>query len=290
MVLIFGTTIKSIALQYETGKHPIGVFDSGYGGLTVLKEIIAHLPQYDYVYLGDNARAPYGNRSFETVYQYTLECVQWFFRQGCPLVILACNTASAKALRTIQQKDLAVLAPGNRVLGVIRPTSEIIGQFTQSRQVGILATNGTVQSQSYLLEIEKFFPDIQVTQLACPMWVPLVENNEHESGGADYFVKKKIDEILQQQPAIDTLLLACTHYPLLKKKIEKYTPADIRVIAQGEIVANSLADYLKRHPEMDRRLTKGGSRAFYTTDSVDDFNNHASIFFGQPLSAMHISL
>ncbi len=278
------------ALNNPAVKHPIGVFDSGYGGLTVLKEIVARLPQYDYIYLGDNARAPYGNRSFETVYHYTLDCVRWFFRQGCPLVILACNTASAKALRTIQQKDLPLLQPDNRVLGVIRPTSEIIGHFTQTREVGILATNGTVQSQSYLLEIEKFFPDIHVTQLACPMWVPLVENNEHESEGADYFIKQKIDQLLQQRPDIDTLLLACTHYPLLKNKIEKYTPPGIRIISQGEIVAGSLADYLQRHPEMDERLSREGSKAFYTTDAVEDFENHASIFFGSPISAMHVDL
>lgn len=270
--------------------QPIGVFDSGYGGLAVLKEIVAKLPQYDYLYLGDNARAPYGNRSFETVYHYTLDCVRWFFAQGCPLVILACNTASAKALRTIQQVDLPLMQPGNRVLGIIRPTAEVIGQYTQSRHVGVLATKGTVLSESYKLEINKAFPDIIVTQQACPMWVPLVENNEHESAGADYFVKTKLDEILQKDPAIDALLLACTHYPLLLNKIKQYTPPGVAVIAQGEIVAASLENYLQRHPEMETRLNKQGKRAFYTTDDAADFAAHASIFFGEPVKAQHVSL
>jgi glutamate racemase len=270
--------------------QPIGVFDSGYGGLTVLKEIVAKLPGYDYVYLGDNSRAPYGSRSFETVYHYTLQCVEWLFAQGCPLVILACNTASAKALRSIQQKDLPSLAPNNRVLGVIRPTSEVIGTYTKTNQVGILATNGTVQSQSYLLEIEKFFPRVQVTQEACPMWVPLVENNEYETEGADFFIQKNIRQLLQKQPAIDTLLLACTHYPLLQHKIKQYLPEGITIISQGAIVANSLADYLQRHPEMESRLSRQGERHFYTTDAPADFDAAAAKFYGQQVASTHVGL
>jgi glutamate racemase len=268
----------------------IGVFDSGYGGLTILKEIVAKLPQYDYIYLGDNARAPYGNRSFTTVYHYTLQCVEWFFKQGCPLVILACNTASAKALRTIQQHDLQTIAPDKRVLGVIRPTTELIGQYTKSKKVGILATNGTVQSQSYVIEIKKFYPELQVIQEACPMWVPLVENNEFDGHGTDYFIKKHIHQLLKREPRIDAILLACTHYPLLLKKITEYTPVDIRILAQGEIVAISLADYLRRHPEMQTRLSKNGSRTFYTTDSTEDFDNHAAIFYGKPIQSKHVDL
>lgn len=271
-------------------KGSIGVFDSGYGGLTVLKEIVKTLPQYDYIYLGDNSRAPYGNRSFETVYHYTLQCVEWFFKQNCPLVILACNTASAKALRTIQQNDLPKIAPDKRVLGVIRPTTEIIGNYTKSRNVGILATNGTVQSGSYVIEIEKFFPDIKVYQEACPMWVPLVENNEHEGHGADFFIKKNIHQLLKQEPRIDTILLACTHYPLLMKKIEEHTPVDITILSQGEIVSKSLADYLLRHPEMESRLEKNSKRSFYTTDSTQDFDNHAAIFFGEQVQSKHADI
>jgi len=214
-------------------RHPIGVFDSGYGGLTVLKSMVARLPQYDYVYLGDNARAPYGNRSFETVYHYTLQCVRWLFDQGCPLVILACNTASAKALRTIQQNDLPNIAGSNRVLGVIRPTTEVIGNFTRSGKVGVLATRGTVLSGSYPIEIEKFFPDLAVYQQACPLWVPLIENNEHDKPGADYFVKEYLDQLQQQAPGIDTVLLACTHYPLLKEKISRFLPQGTTLISQG---------------------------------------------------------
>ena len=269
---------------------PIGIFDSGYGGLTVLKEIVAKLPQYDYVYLGDNARAPYGNRSFNTVYHYTLQCVKWFFDQGCPLVILACNTASAKALRTIQQHDLQMIAPDKRVLGVIRPTTEVIGRYTKSKRVGILATNGTVQSQSYVIEIEKFYPDVKVVQEACPMWVPLVENNEYDTHGADFFIKKNIHQLLKRDPRIDTILLACTHYPVLLKKIIEYTPMDITILTQGEIVAVSLADYLHRHPEMETRLSKTGKMIFYTTDSTEDFDNHGAIFFGKKVKSKHIDL
>jgi glutamate racemase len=271
-------------------QKPIGVFDSGYGGLTVLKEIVNKLPQYDYIYLGDNARAPYGNRSFDTVYQYTLQCVEWFFKQGCCLVILACNTASAKALRTIQQNDLPRIAPDRRVLGVIRPTSEIIGTYSETESVGILATNGTVSSNSYPIEIEKFFPGIKVYQEACPMWVPLVENNEHESSGADFFVRKNLHNIFEKGERIDVLLLACTHYPLLKSKIEQHLPVGVKLLSQGEIVANSLADYLERHPEIESQCSRNGQRQFHTTDSTEDFDNHATIFFGQAVQAKHLDL
>jgi len=270
--------------------HPIGIFDSGYGGLTVFKSIKEKLPQYDYIYLGDNARAPYGNRSFDTVHEYTLECVQWFFKMGCPLVILACNTASAKALRTIQQQDLAKIDPERRVLGVIRPTAEVIGQYTKTKHVGVLGTKGTIGSGSYQIEIEKFSPEVTVHQLACPMWVPLIEYKEYQSEGADYFVKKYLDELLTQSKAIDTILLACTHYPLLEEKIKKYLPENIQVVAQGDIVANSLEDYLNRHPEIEAQLTKGGNIRLFTTDDVDDFNEHGSIFFGKELNAEHLDL
>jgi glutamate racemase len=271
-------------------RQAIGVFDSGYGGLTVLKEMVARLPQYDYIYLGDNARAPYGNRSFETVYQYTLQSVQWLFHQGCPLVILACNTASAKALRTIQQHDLPRIAPDNRVLGVIRPTTEVVGNYTLSGNVGILATRGTVLSESYPIEIAKFYPRIHVFQQACPLWVPLIENNEHDKPGADYFVREYMDLLREQCADIDTVLLACTHYPLLKDKIARCLPAGSRLISQGEIVAGSLADYLQRHPEIENRCSKSGELRFYTTDSPEDFNSHASIFYGRELQSSHILL
>lgn len=270
--------------------NPIGVFDSGYGGLTVLKEIIHKLPQYDYIYLGDNARAPYGNRSFDTVYRYTLECVKWFFSQGCHLVILACNTASAKALRTIQQNDLPNIDKQKRVLGVIRPTTEVIGNYSESKHVGILATSGTVSSGSYVLEIQKFYPDVKVYQQACPLWVPLVENNEYDNHGTDFFVKKCIQQLLQQDEAIDTVLLACTHYPLLLDKIREYSPADMKILTQGEIVAASLENYLRRHTEIESKCSKHGEREFYTTDSTEDFDNHASIFFGERVQSRHIDL
>ncbi len=271
-------------------KGPIGVFDSGYGGLTILRDLVSALPDYDYCYLGDSARAPYGNRSFATVYQYTLQCVQWFFKQGCPLVILACNTASAKALRTIQQSDLPKIAPHNRVLGVIRPTAEVIGQYTKKGKVGVLATQGTVSSGSYPLEIEKFFPDLQVFQEACPMWVPLIENNEHRSKGADYFVKKHIESILNKEKGIDVLLLACTHYPLLRPLIEKHLPSGVRLLSQGEIVAASLSDYLHRHPEISDRCTLKGEQKFFTTDSAPDFDAQAAQFFGAPVRAYTVNL
>ncbi len=269
---------------------PIGVFDSGYGGLTVLKEFVAQLPQYDYLYLGDNGRSPYGTRSFDTVYRYTLECVQWLLKQNCPLIILACNTASAKALRTIQQNDLPHIDPNVRVLGVIRPTTEVIGQHTKTNNIGILATSGTVQSGSYKIEIEKFYPNITIEQEACPMWVPLVENNEHLSNGADYFVQKHINHILEKNKEIDTLLLACTHYPLLKQKIQQFLPPHITLLSQAEIVTDSLKDYLHRHPEIETKLTKDYSRTFYTTDAAEDFDSHATTFFGQPVQSKHVDL
>jgi glutamate racemase len=271
-------------------QHPIGIFDSGYGGLTVMKDIVKKLPQYDYLYLGDNARAPYGDRSFQTVYLYTLQCVKWLFSQGCHLVILACNTASAKALRTIQQKDLEKIAPGKRVLGVIRPTSEIIGQYSKSGHIGVMGTTGTVQSGSYEIEIKKFFPGIHVTQEACPMWVPLVENNEYNKEGADFFIRGNIDDIIRKDPQIDTLLLACTHYPLLMDKIRALTPAAVSIVQQGAIVADSLANYLERHPEISSRCSKDGQRMFYTTGEPVEFEVRGTDFYGQPIEAQHVEL
>lgn len=271
-------------------QQPIGVFDSGYGGLTILKELVKTLPEYDYLYMGDNARAPYGPRSFDTVYQYTLQCVQWFFDQGCELVVLACNTASAKALRTIQQKDLPKIDPRKRVLGVIRPTTEVIGHYSKSGSVGILGTTGTVISESYPIEIAKFFPSLKVYQEACPMWVPLVENHEYDKPGADYFIQQHLDRLFRQSSDIDTLLLACTHYPLLMEKIQAFAPAGTTVLSQGTIVAASLKAYLHRHPEMEKRCSKQGTQTFYTTDSVVDFDNHASIFFGEKLWSKHLEL
>jgi glutamate racemase len=269
---------------------PVGVFDSGYGGLTVLKEIVRMLPSYDYIYLGDNARAPYGTRSFETVYEYTLQSVKWLLEKECPLVILACNTASAKALRTIQQKDLIKRNDISRVLGVIRPTAEIIGNYTKTKKIGILATNGTVESLSYPLEIEKFFPEVDVFQRACPLWVPLIENNEYASPGADYFVKKDVDGLLNNAHEIDTVLLACTHYPLLMEKIKKNVPANVQIISQGEIVAASLKDYLDRHPEIEQKCSKNSQLQFYTTDSAKDFDKHSATFFGREVNSIHVDL
>lgn len=262
-------------------KGPIGVFDSGYGGLTILDKIRKQMPEYDYLYLGDNARTPYGPRSFEVVYEFTLQAVKKLFELGCPLVILACNTASAKALRTIQQTNLPVIDPTRRVLGVIRPTAECIDQLTKSRHIGILATSGTIKSESYLMEIHKLFPDVTVTGEACPMWVPLVENNEYQSKGADYFVQKHINQLLEKDSDIDTLILGCTHYPLLIEKIRQFTPAHIRIVPQGEYVARSLQDYLRRHPEMDSRCTKNGICRFLTTESTSKFEESASIFLRQ---------
>ena len=270
--------------------QPIGVFDSGYGGLTVLKSIIAKLPGYDFIYMGDNARAPYGNRSFETVYQYTREAVNWFFSRGCPLVILACNTSSAKALRTIQQQDLAESGTPNRVLGVIRPTTEKAGLLSKTGHIGILATSGTVISESYVLEIKKFFPDVKVFQQACPLWVPLIENNEHLGAGADYFVKKYADELLRQSSQIDTVLLACTHYPLLMEKLKTCFPSSIQLVAQGEIVADSLVKYLRNHPEINERCSKKHQLSFYTTDDNLDFDRHAGYFYGDKVKSERLFL
>ena len=271
-------------------KGPIGVFDSGYGGLTILKEIRKLLPEYDFMYLGDNARTPYGTRSFEVVYEFTLQAVIRLFELGCPLVILACNTASAKALRSIQQNDLPYLDNSRRVLGVIRPTAESIGEVTVSRHVGILATSGTIKSESYPMEIKKLYPDIKVTGVACPMWVPLVENNEFNSDGADFFVKKYINELLEKDNQIDTIVLGCTHYPLLIDKIREFTPDGIRIITQGEYVADSLKDYLKRHNEINSRCTKGGDCQFLTTESVEKFKESASIFLHEDVSVKSITL
>lgn len=281
----------SLESQNSKNLGKIGIFDSGYGGLTVMRSIVDVLPAYDYLYLGDNARAPYGNRSFETVYQYTLECVNWLFNEGCELVILACNTASAKALRQIQQMDLPLRTDRHkRVLGVIRPTSELVGNFTQTGVVGVLGTEGTVKSESYLKEIEKFFPKIVVEQEACPMWVYLVEHNQLEGEGADYFVRQHMDRIFNRNPNIDTLLLACTHYPLLINTIKKYLPTGVEVISQGGIVAQQLLDYLLRHPEMEVCLSCNGSREFVTTDDALTFEQHASHFFGQSLLAKHVEI
>lgn len=269
---------------------PIGVFDSGYGGLTILREIKEALPQYDFIYLGDNARTPYGTRSFEIVYEFTLQAVTKLFEMGCHLVILACNTASAKALRTIQINDLPHLDVTRRVLGVIRPTVEGIGAITHSRHVGVLATNGTILSQSYPLEIRKLFPDITVSSQACPLWVPLVENNEAQGEGTDYFVKKYIDELMAKDPQIDTIILGCTHYPLLLPKIKQYLPAGVEVVSQGAWVADSLKDYLRRHPEMDKKCTKGGRCVYRTTESEEKFTESASIFLNESIRGERINL
>lgn len=269
---------------------PIGVFDSGYGGLTILEEIRKVMPGYDYIYLGDNARTPYGTRSFDVVYQYTLECVNKLFEMGCHLVILACNTASAKALRSIQQVDLPRIDPGRRVLGVIRPTVEVLDQVTQTGHVGIFATPGTVQSDSYPIEAHKIFPDIRITTEACPMWVPLIENNEHLSEGAAYFVQQNIRNLLKKDAQIDSVVLGCTHYPLIVPTIRRYLPTRIKIISQGEIVARSLKLYLERHPEMDTKCTKKGVTKYYTTESTEKFINSASIFLHVRITAERISL
>ena len=271
-------------------KKPIGVFDSGFGGLTVLKEIVKQLPNYDYLYLGDNARAPYGSRSFETVYEYTLECVKQLFAMDCELVILACNTASAKALRNIQQHDLPKIAPEKRVLGVIRPTTEVVGKLSKTGHVGVLGTTGTITSNSYPIEIEKFYPNIIVHQEACPMWVPIVENNEIESEAADLFIQKNLSNLLAKDKNIDTIILGCTHYPLLIRKIKKHLPSNIILVSQGEIVAEGLAHYLKRHPEMEERCSKGKSIEFYTTDSPENFDKAASMFYGTEVRSKHLEL
>lgn len=269
---------------------PIGLFDSGYGGLTIFDKIHQLMPGYDYVYLGDNARSPYGTRSFEVVYQFTRQAVSRLFESGCQLVILACNTASAKALRTIQQKDLPTWDPNRRVLGVIRPTVELVDTISRTKHIGIVGTSGTITSNSYTIEIGRMYPHIQVTGEACPMWVPLVENNEFNSPGADYFVHKYIDQLLEQDPEIDTIILGCTHYPLLMDKIRQFTPSHIRLVAQGEYVARSLKDYLSRHTDMRTRCTAGSSCEFLTTESVEKFQEAASIFLHQQVHVRSITL
>lgn len=269
---------------------PIGIFDSGYGGLTILNQIRQHLPQYDYLYLGDNARTPYGSRSFEIVYEFTLQAVSKLFEIGCHLVILACNTASAKALRSIQMNNLPVMDAERRVLGVIRPTVECIGSITKSRHIGILATAGTIKSDSYPLEIHKLFPDITVNGEACPMWVPLVENNEYAENGADYFVQKHISRLLEKDKNIDTIILGCTHYPLLLSKIKQYTPKEITIVSQGEYVAESLRDYLKRHPKMEAKCTKNATCHFLTTEAENKFSESASTFLNQTIKVERVSI
>jgi glutamate racemase len=271
-------------------QQSIGVFDSGYGGLTVFKSILKKLPDYNYIYLGDNGRAPYGDRSFDTIYEYTLECVEWLFAQNCPLVILACNTASAKALRSIQQNVLPDKYPGYRVLGVIRPTAEIVGDFTKSKVVGVMGTRGTVSSESYLMEIDHFFPDVKVLQQSCPMWVPLIENNEHLDPGADYFVKEYVDELLAKDAHIDCIILACTHYPLLIPKIKEFLPQGIDLLGQDDIVADSLVSYLDRHPEIASQIGKSGKRTFFTSGDPVAFDASASIFFGETINSNRVDL
>lgn len=276
--------------QFPSQSGPIGVFDSGYGGLTILSEIRKRLPQYDFLYLGDNARTPYGSRSFDVVYEYTRQCVEKLFELGCPLVILGCNTASAKALKSIQMSDLPVWNPDRRVLGVIRPTVEQIASYTKTKHVGLFATIGTVQSESYPIEIHKLFPEIEVSSLACPLWVPLVENSEYADDGADYFVKKYVGQLLEKDREIDTVILGCTHYPLLLPKIKKYLPENIRIISQGAIVASSLENYLSRHRSLESLLTRGGGCKFLTTESEEKFKKSASIFLSEEIDVSHIQL
>ena len=276
--------------QYSQQPGSIGVFDSGYGGLTILHGIRQLLPDYDYIYLGDNARAPYGSRSFDVVYQFTRQAVMKLFESGCQLVILGCNTASAKALRSIQQNDLPKLDPQRRVLGVIRPTAEVIGKLTHSRHVGVLATEGTIKSHSYKLEIQKLWNDVMVTGIPCPLWVPIIENNEADTPGADYFVKKRIDLILERDPQIDTLILGCTHYPILMPKIRKHVPENVQIVAQGEYVAKSLQDYLRRHPDMEQRCTKHGTVRYLTTENPEKFKENAQIFIHEEVNVEHVDL
>ena len=276
--------------MFSNSPGPIGIFDSGYGGLTILHGIRQLLPEYDYLYLGDNARAPYGPRSFDVVYEFTRQAVLKLFEMGCHLVILGCNTASAKALRSIQQKDLPKIDPERRVLGVIRPTAEVIGSLTKTRHVGVLATEGTIKSESYNLEIRKLYPDIEVSGVACPFWVPLVEYNEADSPGADYFVKKRIDQIMRLDAKIDTIILGCTHYPLLMPKILKYLPAGVRVVPQGEYVAESLKAYLERHPQIEQHCARGGTVSYLTTENPEKFKEQAQIFLHEPVEVENISL
>lgn len=276
--------------QFPSLQGPIGVFDSGYGGLTILEKIRQLMPQYDYIYLGDNARSPYGTRSFDVVYEFTRQSTEMLFKLGCPIVILGCNTASAKALKSIQMQDLPIWNPDKRVLGVIRPTIEKIGALTHNRHVGVFGTIGTIQSRSYPIEIKKVYPDIIVSGQACPLWVPLVENSEYDSDGADYFVKKYVDELMQKDKEIDTVILGCTHYPLLLPKIKKYLPQGINIISQGSIVAESLHDYLNRHTAMEELITKGGSCKFLTTESVEKFQKSASIFLKEKIQVERIQM
>ena len=284
------TNFKLSTLNSKCSPGPIGIFDSGYGGLTILHGIRQLLPEYDYLYLGDNARTPYGPRSFDVVYEFTRQAVVKLFEMGCHLVILGCNTASAKALRTIQQNDLPKIDPDRRVLGVIRPTAEVIGSLTQSRHVGVLATEGTIKSESYDLEIRKLYPDVQVTGVACPFWVPLVEYNEADSPGADYFVKKRIDQIMREDPQIDAIILGCTHYPLLMPKILKYLPTGVRIVPQGEYVAGSLKSYLERHPEMEQRCAKNATARYLTTENPEKFKEQAQIFLHESIEVENITL
>lgn len=277
-------------MSKETKIGPIGVFDSGYGGLTILQQLRKRLPQYDFLYLGDNARAPYGPRSFDVVYEFTREAVMKLFDMGCNLVILGCNTASAKALRTIQQRDLPVVAPDKRVLGVIRPTVEVIGNLTKSRHVGLVATEGTVRSESYTLEIQKFYPDIQVTGQACPLWAAIVEAGEAETEGAEFFVRKRINQLLEKDKDIDAIILGCTHYPLLMNALKKAVPPGIQIIPQGEYVAASLEDYLSRHPDMDARCSKHGETHYFTTENPDRFKECASIFLHHDVDVERVEL
>ena len=274
----------------KSSPGPIGIFDSGYGGLTILNGIRQLLPQYDYMYLGDNARTPYGNRSFEVVYEFTRQAVVRLFEMGCHLVILGCNTASAKALRSIQQNDLPKLDAQRRVLGIIRPTAEVIGSLTTSRHIGIFATEGTIRSESYTLEIHKLFPDIHVTGVACPFWVPLVEYNEADSPGADYFVKKRVDQLMASDPEIDTVILGCTHYPLLLPKIKQFMPETIRIVSQGEYVAKSLQDYFLRHPEIEQKCTHGGQVHYLTTENPEKFKESAQLFLHDAVEVDNITL
>ena len=271
-------------------QHPIGIFDSGYGGLTVLSAIRQKLPEYDYVYLGDNARTPYGNRSFEVIHTYTLEAVKTLFDMGCELVILACNTASAKALRTIQQRDLSAIDPNKRVLGVIRPSTEMVGTLSKTGHVGIFGTEGTVRSESYVIEIGKFFPDLVVHQESCPIWVPLIENQLYDTPGGEYFIQHHVDALMAQDPDIDTVVLGCTHYPIIEQQIRKALPEHVHVVSQGDIVANSLADYLDRHSDMAARCTKSGTLDVYTTENAAVFSAKASAFLGDPIAAKHVIL
>lgn len=270
--------------------YSIGIFDSGYGGLTVMQEIVKSLPHYDYIYLGDNARTPYGSRSFETVYKYTLQAVTWLFNNGCQLVIIACNTASSKALRTIQQRDLLRIAPQKRVLGVIRPLTETIGKISKSKHIGIFATAGTVKSNSYPIEIAKYFPELLVTQQACPMLVPMIENNDFNNPGAEYFIQKYADALIEKDRMIDTIILGCTHYPIILKKIKSVLPPNITLVNQGAIVAESLKDYLKRHKEIDSQLWKTSDRHFYTTETSETFDELAELFYCEPIRSEQVQI